>query len=188
MDEHREGRSRERVHADGREGEHRRGAEEREQRVGARLLRVPDEERARCDERGCDDARSPGHEDDPGAVRDRDRRRPRERGERPQANLAEPEDLRPRPGHDVVEVRRRLGPRDLAEDVREAAIEQRRRDELVEPEALPVEGGEAQDGAEQGEREDRPVPRRGRAHQADERRAGPRSPASAASAVTMKSG
>ncbi len=124
----------------------------------------------------------------PGAVRDRDRRGPRERGERPQADLAEPEDRAPEPRDDVVEVRRRLGPRDLAEDVAEAAIEQRRGDELVEPEALPVERREAEHGAEQREREDRPVPHRGGTHQADERRAGPRSPASAARAVTMKSG
>ena len=170
------------------EGEYRRRSEQREQRVRPSLLRVPDEERARRDERGRDDARASGHENHPGSVRDRDRRGPRERGERPQADLAEPEDRAPEPRDDVVEVRRRLGPRDLAEDVAEAAIEQRRGDELVEPEALPVERREAEHGAEQREREDRPVPHRGGTHQADERRAGPRSPASAARAVTMKSG
>ena len=170
------------------EGEYRRRSEQREQRVRPSLLRVPDEERARRDERGRDDPRASGHENHPGSVRDRDRRGPREGGERPQPDLAEPEDRAPEPCDDVVEVRRRLGPRDLPEDVAESAIEQRRGDELVEPEALPVEGREAEHGAEQREREDRPAPHCSGTHQADKRRAGPQSPASAASAVTMKSG
>ena len=170
------------------EGEYRRRPEEREQRVRARLLRVPHEERIRGDEGSGDEACSPGYENRPGSVRDRDRRGARERGERPQADLAEPEDRAPEPCDDVVEVRRRLGPRDLAEGAAEAAIEQRGGDELVEPEALPVESREAEHGAEQGESDDRPVPHRGGTHQPADSRAGPRSPASAARAVTMKSG
>ena len=47
------------------EGEHRRRSEQREQRVRPSLLRVPDEERARRDERGRDDARASGHENTP---------------------------------------------------------------------------------------------------------------------------
>ena len=103
-------------------------------------------------------------------------------------DLPEPEGLPPDPGDDVVEVRGGLGPRNLVQHVPEPAVEERPCDELVEPEALPIQRRQAKNGAEQGEPEDRPVPHRGRTHQADERRAGPRSPASAASAVTMKRG
>ena len=95
--------------------EDRAGAEEDDESVGARLLRVPREERMHGDERRCDDAHPAVGEGGSGGVGDRDRSRvPNDRRERPQPDLAEPGHARPGPGEDVVEVRRRLGLPDRA--------------------------------------------------------------------------
>ena len=63
------------------EGEHRPGAEQREERVRAGFLRVPDEKGVHRDERCRDEAGAARHEHRPRAVGDRDRRRARERRE-----------------------------------------------------------------------------------------------------------
>jgi hypothetical protein len=169
------------------EREDRRRAGEGEQRVGAGLLRVPDQERVRGDERGGGEARAARDERRARAVRDGDRRRAGERGERPEAHLAEPEGLAPDPRDEVVRVRGRLRARNLGERLTEAAVEERDRDELVQPEALGVERREPQHRAAEREGDER-EPRGGAAHQPAAGRCDPRSPASAPRAVTMKSG
>ena len=63
------------------EREHRRGAGEREERVRAGLLRVPDQERVRGDEACGDEACAARDERCARAVGDGDRRRARERRE-----------------------------------------------------------------------------------------------------------
>ena len=70
-------------------------------------------------------------------------------------DLAEPEHRAPEPCDDVVDVRRRLRPGDLVQDVPEASVEEGHRDELVQPEALPVERGEPERRPEHGQRDDR---------------------------------
>ena len=77
------------------------------------------------------------------AVRDGDDRRADERRERAQSDLSEAGEPRPGPREHVVEVRRRLAVRDRAEHVVEVLAQERHGDELVEPEALAVECGEA---------------------------------------------
>ena len=70
-------------------------------------------------------------------------------------DLAEPEQRAPHPCDGVVDERRRLRAGDLVEDVAEAAVEQGHGDELVQPEALPVERGEPERRPEHGQRDDR---------------------------------
>src|SRR4051812_9986457 len=63
--------------------------------------------------------------------------------------------MSPRPGEEVVEVRRRLAVRNGVHHPAEALAHERDRDELVEPEALTIERREAQHSRERGQRSDR---------------------------------
>ena len=169
------------------EGEHRARAEQREQRVRAGLLRVPDEERVDSDERRGDET---------GA---RARRAPRPRRRRPgsspcprapRASAGRPRRARralPRPRRRRSTRTASPRARDLGEHVAEATIEERDRDELVQPEALRVERREPQDAADEGDGSDREQ-RGAEAHQRRCRAPRARSPASAPSAVTMNNG
>ena len=86
-------------------------------------------------------------------VDDRHERGPAERRQRAQADLAGAEHLRPQPRDDVVERRRGLALRDPVEHVAEIHPDEPDRYRLVVPEALLVEGREAQ---ERRERDDAP--------------------------------
>jgi dTDP-4-amino-4,6-dideoxygalactose transaminase len=139
-----------------REGPERQGHDEREQRVGPRLLRVPDEQGVHGDEARRHHPCPPRRRElGGGGVDHRDRERAAERRERSQADLSGPEGLRPQPQEHVVERRRRIGARQGVHRVDERGPQDvDRRHGLVEPEALAVERGEAQDGRERRQRRD----------------------------------
>jgi hypothetical protein len=86
----------------------RKRAEQDEQRIRTRLLRIPDEEWADRGERRRDECRPPGNELTAGGVSRRHRRRPERRRQRPETGLVRTENLRPDPGEHVVQRRRRL--------------------------------------------------------------------------------
>ena len=116
-----------------------------EQRVRARLLRVPDEERVERDER---------RRDQPGArrvepharrsPRDGHSQRPEQRRQRPETGLAVAERFLPQPDEHVVERRRGLVARDSRQHVPERSLHEVDRVRLVEPEALVPDAREAQ--------------------------------------------
>ena len=132
------------------------GAEEDERRVGAGLLRVPDQHRVDRDEGRGQQARPaagelPGREEGDG-----DRRNAEQGGKRAQADFGGPERLRPDPGEHVVERGVRLAGPDLVEHVAEAAGEHARGgDHLVVVIALHAEACEAGDDAGRGDPDQR---------------------------------
>ena len=122
-------------------------AEQRQQRVGPRLLRVPEQHRVDRDQ---------GRRHQPGAapaqLERRAGRRPGPSPPRPAAeserrpNSPVPGQLGPEPGQRVVERRRRLAEADRVHRVAEAAAEDAAGgDDLVVVVGLDAEGGEAQD-------------------------------------------
>jgi hypothetical protein len=149
--------------ADGVEG--REPGQEDEERVRARLLRVPDEERVDGHERGGDEAGALGDQLAREREGERDGQDTRERRERSHAYLAGAEGARPEPGEHVIERRGLLRDREAVEEFAEVAAQQVDGGALVDPEALEVERGEAQGGRGsryRREGEQRPVRARGR--------------------------
>ena len=138
-----------------REREERHAREQHEHLVGARLLRVPDQQRAARGQRRGDHSRPPGDQLRPRAVRHRHHQHAAHRRERAQAGLAVAEHARPQPRHAVVERWSRLGLRDQPEHLARREMHEQRGVALVEPEALVAEPVEAQDGREHGDRSDR---------------------------------
>ena len=139
------------------EEEQRGGAEEGEQRVRARLLRVPDQHRADRDQGRRDQAGAPVRELGADAVSDRHGGGAKQRRKRADPDLAGAEGLCPGPGEDVVEGRVGLAPLHLLEHVGEAAGDDAGdRDHLVVVVALHAEAGEANRDAEGGEQGQRP--------------------------------
>ncbi len=139
-------------------------AEEDEQRVGAGLLRVPDQHRVEGEEAGEDEADAAARELPADRVAERDGERPEQRRERADAPFVAAEGFRPTPGEDVVERRVRLARLHLVQHVAEAAGDHpHHRDHLVVVEALDAERGEADrrpGGGQPGDRgDDRPATR-----------------------------
>ena len=127
------------------EVERRKGGQEDQEGVVARLLGVPEEHRVDGDQGGGGDAGAAVAQLDAEQVGDRHRRHPGERRERAQADLACPDDLRPEPGEGVVERRRRLAEADRFHRVREVAAQDAAGgDHLVVVVGLRPQGGEAQ--------------------------------------------
>ena len=118
-------------------------AEQDREGIGARLLRVPDEQRAhRYHERG-DEPNRPRHQLAPGRIGDGYGEEAAQRRERARSDLARAEQLRPRPRDGVVERRRGLAVRNGGEHVAQGLPQEPDGDELVVVEALRVERGEA---------------------------------------------
>ncbi len=129
------------------EEEERKRAKENQQRVGACLLRVPDQHRVDCQQRRESEADRAAGELTPDQEADRDRRHADQRRERAQPDFAQAELPRPPPGEHVVEGRVRLACLHLVQHVAKAAAEDpHRRDHLVVVIALQPEGGEAERG------------------------------------------
>ena len=145
--------------------EQRDGAEERQQRVGARLLRVPEQHRVDRGERRRHQAGAAAAQLGRDQVDDRDRRHPGHGGERAQPELAGAGRLRPDPGERVVERRRRLAEPDRVHRVAEAAAEDAAGgDDLVVVVALDAERDEAQQRRQRGQPGDDPEGARARPH------------------------
>ncbi|MEJ7717562.1 MAG: hypothetical protein WKF31_06150 [Thermoleophilaceae bacterium] len=126
------------------EEQQRQRPEQGEQRVGASLLRVPDEQRADGHQRAGQQGRAPGRELPGHEVGHRHEGRAEQRRERPQADLPRPERPGPRPGQEVVERRGHLLARDGGQEAPEIEAHETDGRGLVEPEALDAEGGEAE--------------------------------------------
>ena len=126
--------------------------EQAEQRVGAPFLAVVDEEGVERDERGRDHG-NPSETEPPRDERsDGNHRGSEERRQGPQADLADPEDARPSPGHDVVERRRALAVGNRVERLAQRPVQDMSgRDGLVVVEGLHIERCETQRSA--GERD-----------------------------------
>ena len=137
------------------EEQERQGRQEDEQGVVARLLRVPDQQRAGGRERRRDQPRSPRAQRLGGGVDDRDRRRADERRERADRELAASEQPLPTAGEQVVEGRVRLSGLDRLQQVDRALLDQAHRHLLVEPESLHAEGREPQQAAEADDQQQR---------------------------------
>jgi hypothetical protein len=137
--------------------EERERAEEAQQRVGARLLRVPEQHRVDRDQRRRDQADPLAAQLAPDQVRDRDRGDAGDGGERAQPPLAGAGHLRPEPGEHVVEGRRRLGEADRIHRVSEAHPQHPAGgDDLVVVVGLGAEGGEAQYRPQRGNADEQP--------------------------------
>ncbi len=139
--------------------------EEGEQRVGPRLLGVPEQHRVDGDQRRRHQAGAAAAQLDPDEVRDRDGCHPGQRRERAQPELAGSRHLGPEPGQRVIERRRRLAVADRVHRVAEAAGQDADGgDDLVVVVALDAERGEAQQRRDRRQPGDDPEGPRARPH------------------------
>ena len=130
-------------------------AEQDREGVGARLLRVPDEQRVDRDHERGDEPDRPRHQLPPGGVGHGHGEEAAQRRQRPRSDLSGAEQLRPRPREGVVERRRGLAVRDGGEHVARRLPQEPDRDELVVVEALRVERGEAKGGCQREHQQQR---------------------------------
>ena len=148
-------------------GEHGDRAGQRQQRVRARLLRVPDQHRVHGDEQGGEAGRGPSGAQLAGeGGHHRDRRHAGDEGQRPQRHLAVAGQARPQP--DEGEERRRdaLPVGDVPQEVGRPAVHGLARQPLVVPEALGPDAPHAQRQAGHDQPHDHRVDRPPRPHPA----------------------
>ena len=142
------------------EAEHRQGREEHEQAVGARLLRIPHEQRVDRDERGTDQGRAAPGQLDGDRPHDGHRGDPGERRGQPQRERAVAEQAHVDPGQQVPQRRRVLAVHDRFQGRAEPGVQHvHGRERLVVPEALLGQRSQAQRRREHDQRRQRP-PRR----------------------------
>ena len=132
-------------------------AQQDQQHIGARLLRVPDHRGTRRHERRRGDPGGAGYQPPARPPRDGYHGDAEVRRERPDPDLGVPEELGPGPSQDVVQRRRRLAGGDVAERRSQARCEHASdRHRLVGPEALQPKRRVPERRSEDRDPDDRP--------------------------------